>query len=303
VKQDPIIIDDLTKRYSGDVLAVDHLSLTVRGGSVFGLLGPNGAGKTTTMRMLVGLIHPTSGTVSIFGDVVKPGASVLARVGVLVESPGFVPHLSGRENLELFWKAGGDSLSEANLDQAIEVADLGTAVDRSYKTYSHGMRQRLGVAQALLGKPDLLVLDEPTNGLDPQQMRETRSIIRRVAAGGTTVLVSSHLLSEVEQICDHAAVMNKGRLIATGPVSELIGATTTVYLEVDDVQQANRVLGEIWGVRTVTPEGRGLSVKLDGAERKDLVAALVGAGVGVETISARHQLEDAFIDLLEEAAK
>ena len=302
MKEDPIIIEDLTKQYSGDVLAVDHLNLTVPNGSVFGLLGPNGAGKTTAMRMLVGLIHPTSGRVRIFGDRVKPGASILRRVGVLVESAGFVPHLSGRENLKLFWEAGGEPLSEANLDQAIEIADLGSAVDRKFKTYSQGMRQRLGVAQSLLGTPDLLVLDEPTNGLDPQQMREIRNVIGRVAASGTTVLVSSHLLTEVEQICDRAAVMNKGRLIATGPVSELVGATATVYLECDDLQQAHRVLSELVGVRSVSPEREGLSVELDGAERKELVAALVTAGVGVETITARRQLEDAFIDLVEEAA-
>ncbi len=303
MKPDPIVIEDLTKRYSGDVLAVDRLSLTVPSGSVFGLLGPNGAGKTTAMRMLVGLIRPTSGRVRIFGDPVKPGASVLFRVGVLVESAGFVPHLSGRENLELFWKAGGQALSEANLDRAIETADLGTAIDRKFKTYSQGMRQRLGVAQALLGTPDLLVLDEPTNGLDPQQMRETRNVIRQVAADGTTVLVSSHLLSEVEQICDHVAVMNKGRLIAMGPVSELVGAAATVYMEVDDVQRAHVVLGDLGGVRDVSPEGRGLCVELDGAERKHVVAALVHAGVGVETITTRHQLEDAFIGLVEDAAK
>lgn len=303
MRPDPIVIEELTKRYSDEVLAVDRLSLTVPNGSVFGLLGPNGAGKTTAMRMLVGLIRPTSGRVRIFGDLVKPGATVLFRVGVLVESAGFVPHLSGRENLELFWKAGGQSVSEANLDGAIETADLGSAIDRKFKTYSQGMRQRLGVAQALLGRPDLLVLDEPTNGLDPQQMRETRNVIRQVAAEGTTVLVSSHLLSEVEQICDHVAVMNKGRLIAMGLVSELVGAASTVYLEVDDVPRAHLVLKDLGGVCDVSPEGQGLSVELDGTERKHVVAALVNAGVGVETITTRHQLEDAFIGLVEDAAK
>ena len=302
MKPDPIVIEDVTKLYIGDVLAVDHLSLRVPSGSVFGLLGPNGAGKTTAMRMLVGLIRPTSGKVRIFGDLVTPGASVLFRVGVLVESAGFVPHLSGRENLALFWRAGGQPLAESNLDRAIEIADLGTAIDRRFKTYSQGMRQRLGVAQALLGTPDLLVLDEPTNGLDPQQMRETRNVIRRVAADGTTVLVSSHLLSEVEQICDHVAVMNRGRLIAMGPVSELVGAAATVYLEVDDVPRAHLVLGDLGGVREVSTEGQGLTVELDGAERKHVVAALVHAGVGVETITTRHQLEDAFIGLVEDAA-
>ncbi len=296
---DPIVIEDITKRYDRDVLAVDHLDLTVGSGSVFGLLGPNGAGKTTTMRMLVGLIRPTSGRVRIFGESVKPGAAILRRVGVLVEGPGFVPHLSGRKNLELFWKAGRAPMAEANLDQALDVADLGDAINRKYKTYSHGMRQRLGIAQALLGSPDLLVIDEPTDGLDPQQMRHTRDVLRRVAANGTTVLVSSHLLSEVEQICDHVAVMKNGRLVTVGSVSDLLGATTSVYLEVDDLAGARRVLDTIPEVHRVSPEGGGLSIELDGIERKSVVAALVEAGVGVETITARHQLEDAFIDLLE----
>ncbi|HEV3282359.1 MAG TPA: ABC transporter ATP-binding protein [Acidimicrobiales bacterium] len=299
MKTDPIVIEDLTKRYDSEVVAVDHLDLTVGSGSVFGLLGPNGAGKTTTMRMLVGLIRPTSGRVSIFGETITPGATVLRRVGILVEGPGFVPHLSGRENLELFWRSGGAAMADANLDHALDIADLGDAVNRKYKTYSHGMRQRLGLAQALLGKPDLLVLDEPTDGLDPQQMRQTREVLRHAAESGTTVLVSSHLLSEVEQVCDHVAVMDKGRLVAAGTVSELSGATTAVYLEVDDASRARRVLDSAIGVGKVTPEGRGLSVELDGIERKAVVATLVEAGVGVETITARHHLEDAFIGLLE----
>ena len=295
----PIVIEDLSKRYASDVLAVDRLDLIVERGSVFGLLGPNGAGKTTTLRMLVGLIRPTSGRVCIFDEMIKPGAAVLSRVGVLVEGPGFVPHLSGRENLKLFWRAGHAPMSDANLEEALDIADLGHAADRKYKTYSHGMRQRLGLAQALLGNPDLLILDEPTDGLDPQQMRAIREVLRRVAASGTTVLVSSHLLGEVEQVCDHAAVMDKGRLIAVGAVSDLLGATTTVYVEVDDIPRAQRVLDALRGIGKVSPEGAGLAVELDGMERKVLVAALVEAGVGVETITARHQLEDAFIGLLE----
>ncbi len=295
----PIVIEDLSKRYASNVLAVDHLDLIVERGSVFGLLGPNGAGKTTTLRMLVGLIRPTSGRVCIFDEVIKPGAAILSRVGVLVEGPGFVPHLSGRENLKLFWRAGHAPMSDANLAKALDIADLGQAADRKYKTYSHGMRQRLGLAQALLGNPELLILDEPTDGLDPQQMRAIREVLRGVAASGTTVLVSSHLLGEVEQVCDHVAVMDKGRLIAVGAVSDLLGATTTVYVEVDDIPRAQWVLEALRGVGQVSPEGAGLAVELDGMERKVLVAALVEAGVGVETITARHQLEDAFIGLLE----
>jgi len=296
----PIVIENLTKRYAGDVLAVNDLSFTVEPGSVFGLLGPNGAGKTTTMRMLVGLIRPTSGRIHVFDSVVRPGAAVLRRVGVLVESPGFVPHLSGRKNLELFWRAGGAPLVEAHMDHALAIADLGPAIDRKFKTYSHGMRQRLGLAQALLGRPDLLVLDEPTTGLDPQQMREIRNVIRELAKNGTTVLLSSHLLSEVEQVCDQVAVMNRGSLVAQGAVNDLVGATTTVYLEVDDVGAAQSVLAMTRGVRTISPEGRGLALELDGIARTELVNVLVRNGVGVETITARHALEDAFIGLLEE---
>jgi ABC-2 type transport system ATP-binding protein len=296
----PIAVQGLTKRFGERVLAVDHVELTVEAGSVFGLLGPNGAGKTTTMRMLLGLIHPTAGTVRILGEPLRPGAAVLRRVGALVESPGFVPYLSGLDNLKLFWEAGGAPLAEADLERALEVADLGEAIDRKYKTYSHGMRQRLAIAQALLGRPELLVLDEPTNGLDPQQMREMRQVVRRAAADGTTVFVSSHLLSEVEQVCDHAAVMANGRVVAQGAVSDLVGATTSVYLEVDDRAAATTLLKGLRGVRLVAEEGDGLAVELDGIKRKEVVAALVGAGVGVETLTARHQLEDAFIGLLQE---
>ena len=292
----PIVIEGLTKRYDSDVLAVDHLDLSVESGSVFGLLGPNGAGKTTTMRMLVGLIRPTSGRVRLFGESVKPGAPVLQRLGVLVEGPGFVPHLSGHENLELFWRAGRSPLSDAHIEHALDIADLGEAADRKYRTYSHGMRQRLGLAQALLGAPDLLVLDEPTDGLDPQQMRQTREVLRQVAAGGTTVLVSSHLLSEVEQVCDHVAVMNQGRLVTTGAVSDLLGATTAVYLEVDDVRPRH---SRARGGRACRQGGTGRSraVSRTGRHRAEGGRRCSGqAGVGVETITARHHLEDAFIE-------
>jgi ABC-2 type transport system ATP-binding protein len=303
VDSSPIVIENLTKRYQDHVLAVDDVSLSVSAGSVFGLLGPNGAGKTTTMRMLVGLVRPTSGNVSIFGERVRPGAEVLRRIGILVDSPGFVPHLSGRTNLELFWRAGGRDAGTSHMEEALEIADLDEAIDRKFKTYSHGMRQRLGLAQALLGSPDLLILDEPTNGLDPKEMRKIRNVVRDIAARGTTVLVSSHLLSEVEQVCDHVAVMNRGRLVAEGAVSELTGATRTIYVEVDDLDSARRVFDTVVGVRNVTPEGRGLSLQLEGTERKEVVEALVRAGVGVETVTARHKLEDVFIGLLQEGAE
>jgi ABC-2 type transport system ATP-binding protein len=166
---------------------------------------------------------PTSGRVELFGERVHPGAKVLGRVGALVDGPGFVPHLSGRENLRLAWCMTRDPEPTNGLDGAIEIAGLGDAIDRPFKTYSHGMRYRLGLAQALLGTPDLLLLDEPTTGLDPAHIREIREAIAAAAANGATVVFSSHLLSEVEHICTHAAVMRAGRLIASGPVSELRG--------------------------------------------------------------------------------
>ncbi|MBB2913326.1 ABC-2 type transport system ATP-binding protein [Streptosporangium becharense] len=218
----PLRISGLTKAYRNGERAVDDLSFTVEHGQVLGLLGPNGAGKTTTLRMMMGLIHPDGGEIRIFGHRVVPGAPVLSRLGSFVEGPGFLPHLNGRDNLELYWKATGRPAGDAHFDEALEIAGLGNALERAVRTYSQGMRQRLAIAQAMLGLPDLLVLDEPTNGLDPPQIREMREVLIRYAARGRTVIVSSHLLAEVEQTCSHVVVMRRGRLVTAGPVSELL---------------------------------------------------------------------------------
>jgi ABC-2 type transport system ATP-binding protein len=217
----PVLIEGLTKKLGRGVLAVDDLSLRVERGQVLGLAGPNGAGKSVTLKVLLGLVRPTAGRVELFGEPVHAGASVLGRVGALVDGPGFVPHMSGIENLRLARRLtrGG----EAGLERAIEIAGLGEALKRPFKTYSHGMRYRLGLAQALLGEPELLLLDEPTTGLDPAHIQEIRAAIANAAASGTTILFSSHLLSEVQRVCTHAAVMRSGKLIAHGPVPELIG--------------------------------------------------------------------------------
>ncbi|MFI6292054.1 CocE/NonD family hydrolase [Nonomuraea sp. NPDC050790] len=231
----PLEISGLTKAYRNGEKAVDDLSFRVEQGQVLGLLGPNGAGKTTTMRMMMGLIHPDAGEIRIFGERVSPGAPVLSRLGSFVEGPGFLPHLSGRENIELYWAATGRPAAEAHMVEALEIAGLGAALERAVRTYSQGMRQRLAIAQAMLGLPDLLVLDEPTNGLDPPQIREMREVLKRYARDGRTVIVSSHLLAEVEQTCTHVVVMHRGRLVTTGPVEALLASSNGHGPRLEDV--------------------------------------------------------------------
>jgi ABC-2 type transport system ATP-binding protein len=296
----PVVeIVGLSKRFGSDVLAVDDLSFTVERGQVCGLLGPNGAGKTTCLRVLLGLVRPTAGEARLLGERIRFGSDTLRRCGALIEQAAFVPHLSGMRNLRLWWEAGGGRWSDAALDDALAIADLDTAIDRKVKTYSQGMRQRLGLARVLLGRPEVLVLDEPTNGLDPAEMREVRQLVHRVASAGSTVLFSSHVLAEVEQVCSHAVVMDKGRLVASGSVSDLIGDAGSVYLEVDDVDAARRVLEPLPRVRRIEAEPPGIAVAIDGGNRSELVAALVHAGVAVETVTARRRLEEAFLGLVE----
>src|SRR3954464_13012981 len=207
----PVEVRDLTKRY-GTVRAVDHLDFTVGAGQVCGLLGPNGAGKTTALRMLVGLVHPDGGESRLFGEHVRPGSAQLRRVGTMIEHASFVPHLTGMANLKAYWEAGGERLDDADVDGALAVAGLGDAIDRKVKTYSQGMRQRLGIARSLLGRPELLVFDEPTNGLERQEVSAVRELLRRVGDEGPTVLLSSPSLSEIEQICSHPGVTARAKL-------------------------------------------------------------------------------------------
>ena len=228
--ESPMVIEGLVKQYSKSVRAVAGVDFTVPRGVVLGLLGPNGAGKTTTMRMAMGLIRPTQGSVHVFGERVTPGAPVLSRIGAFVEGPGFLPHLSGRENLDLFWRASGRS-GDPYMEEVLEIAGLGASIDRKVRTYSQGMKQRLGIAQAMLGMPDLLLLDEPSNGLDPPQIREMRGVLREYATDGRTVILSSHLLSEVEQTCSDVVVMHRGTVVATGTVAQLLAGRSGQQLE------------------------------------------------------------------------
>jgi ABC-2 type transport system ATP-binding protein len=292
--------DGLTKRF-GRATVVSELALRVPTGSVFGFLGPNGSGKTTTIRMLLGLLVPDGGGVRLLGQPI-PAASrdVLPNIGALIDGPAFYPWLTARQNLWRIDATGPDgrrSSRRARIDDALARVGLMAAADKRYKAYSLGMRQRLGLANALLRPRDLLILDEPTNGMDPQGTREIRHLIRELAADGSTVLLSSHLLAEVEQVCTHVGVMSAGRLVAQGALNELQAATApVVHIETDDAALADGVL-----------RARGFDPRVDGnrvtatfpqGRPEDLCKALVEHGVGVRGFAVeRPSLEDTFVAL------
>ena len=293
----------LTKRY-GTQTAVDGIDLDVPAGAVYGFLGPNGSGKTTTIRMALGLVRPTAGTVTLLGRPM-PGdlRQVLPRVGALVEGPAFHPYLSGRANLARLDAAdrlADPRTSRARIDAALDRVGLLHAAGKRYRAYSLGMRQRLGIAAALLVPREMLVLDEPTNGLDPQGTREVRQLIASLGTEGVTVLVSSHLLSEVEQVCTHLGVMRAGRLVAQGRADELRASRrATVRVATPDGTAAAAVLTRL-GLADVAPvpADEAVTAVLGDAPPEGVVAALVGAGVAVrEFVVNRARLEDLFIEL------
>ncbi|GAB2915249.1 hypothetical protein GCM10027028_09890 [Streptomyces sundarbansensis] len=294
----------LTKRYRGGQLAVDGLDLTVPAGSVFGFLGPNGSGKTTTIRMLMGLIDPTSGTAEVLGRPMPEAArTVLPEVGALIEGPALYGFLNGRDNLLRYDRADPTAdprTRRARVGTALERVGLAAASGKKAKAYSLGMKQRLGLAAALLRPRRLLVLDEPTNGLDPQGMREIRLLVRELAAEGTTVFLSSHLLDEIEQVCTHAAVMARGRLIVQGPVADLAAnARGRLAVTTPDPGDAARIL-QGHGLTGLSTDGDRLTADAPPAavDLADLNAALVGGGVRVRFFGVeRGSLEDAFVAL------
>jgi ABC-type multidrug transport system ATPase subunit len=296
---EPIVVTTgLTKRY-GDRLAVDNVSLTVRRGEVYGFLGPNGAGKTTTLRMLLGLVTPTAGTVSVLGH--PPGdPRGLARVGALVEGPGFYPYLSGRDNLRVLARYTGRTAAE--VAAALELVDLSDRAGDRFKSYSLGMKQRLGVAAALLGEPELLVLDEPTNGLDPAGMADMRALIRSLADGGQSVLLSSHLLGEVEQICDRVGVISAGTLLTESTVADLRGRAS-VLVRAEPLPAARQVAAGAVGAAAVSTVDGTLRLAVDAARTGEIVRALVEAGVTVSEVRPQGRtLEDVFFELTGGAA-
>jgi ABC-2 type transport system ATP-binding protein len=281
----------LTKRY-GETAAVDDLALRVRRGEVYGFLGPNGAGKTTTLRMLLGLVRPSAGRASVLG---APAGERLARIGAMVETPAFYPYLSGRDNLRVL--AGHTGVARERIDAVLdEVRLLDRAGDR-VSGYSLGMKQRLGVAAALLKDPELLILDEPTNGLDPAGMAEMRTLIRALGQGERTVVLSSHLMGEVEQISDRVGVIRDGRLVAEGTVDELRGQAG-LRVRAQPLDQARALLAAHPGVERITRTDGALNVAADPALAADLNHALVTAGVAVsELTTEQSSLEDVFFEL------
>ena len=284
----------LTKRYGTGVLAVDRLDLNVRHGEIYGFLGPNGAGKTTTLRMLVGLIKPTAGSAAVAGR--APGEpDGLARIGSLVENPAFYPYLSGRDNMRVIARYGG--VAESGIDQALDEVDLLPRAKDKYGTYSMGMRQRLGVAAALLKQPELLILDEPTNGLDPQGMVEMRELLRSIGQGERTVLLSSHLLAEVEQVCQRVGVIQKGRLVAEGTLDELRGGAGLV-IRAEPEGRAREVLVGVLGEAAVDRTDGAFRLRTDPGRAGDLNTRLVQAGVVVSELRASERsLEEVFLQL------
>ena len=292
----------LTKRYgSGRAgrTVVNAVSMTVRPGEVYGFLGPNGAGKTTTLRMLLGLIRPTSGTAQVLG---RPGGQpdVTRRVGALVEGPGFYPYLSGRDNLRVMARYQG--LPDAAADQVLERVDLTSRGTDKFRSYSLGMKQRLGVASALMGDPELIVLDEPTNGLDPAGMQDMRGLVVALARGGQTVLLSSHLLTEVQEICDRVGVIDDGRLLRESTVAELRGATS-LRVRATPVETALAVAYELAGPEGARRSGEGLAgdclnLDLPASAAPAVNRALVSAGADVYEITpVERSLEEVFFEI------
>jgi ABC-2 type transport system ATP-binding protein len=288
-------VHDLKKHF-GQVKAVDGISFSVAKGQIYGFLGPNGSGKTTTISMILGLVHPTAGMVNLFGRVVSPSRpESLQKVGALVGSPSLVPYLSARQNLKLIARLY-PQFNESRIVDILDIVGLSKAADRKAGTFSTGMKQRLGLGMALLHKPDLLILDEPTNGMDPSGMHEVRNLIVNLADDGVTIFISSHLLYEVEQICDRVAVIKNGRLVAEGKVSDLVGQKATVKVRVDSTMRAAQLLEEIPGCRNIRANGE--YVTLTGVSSQTVVAHLTSNDVVPSEVSNGHlDLESIFLEL------
>ena len=287
---------ELTKRFPA-VLAVDRVSLTVEQGQVFGFLGPNGSGKTTTIGMLMGIITPTAGRFRLFGaGAPRELLAARARVGATLETPNFYPYLSGRDNLRI--AAAIKAVGQARIEECLEIVGLRGRGGHRFRTYSLGMKQRLALAATMLNDPELIVLDEPANGLDPKGMKEVRDIIRILAGRGKTIFLSSHLLWEVERMCTHVSIVRKGRVVATGTVAEIVGGEVTAVVRAEDGDGLRAALEAYPEAASVRAGDGGLVVALPSDDLAALNRYLAGQGVYVSHLARRHRsLEDAFMDL------
>jgi ABC-2 type transport system ATP-binding protein len=297
----PIAARGLVKRY-GQIVAVDTVDLTVEAGDVFGYLGPNGAGKTTSLRMMLGLIRPTEGSVELFGrDPLVDGAIALDGVAGFVEGPRFYPYLSGRRNLELL-AAYDEPDSRSRIGEVLDLVDLADRAKDRVGGYSHGMKQRLGIASALLRQPRLLLLDEPTTGLDPAGMRDMRDFVRRLAGEGITVLLSSHLLGEVEELCNRVAIVSKGRIVYEGALAELLARASTSYrLRTAEPERARIICLAQTGIDGVELVGAELIFQADEEAVATLSVALGQARIGVTAlVPETASLEELFLGLTED---
>jgi ABC-type multidrug transport system ATPase subunit len=292
----------LTKRYATGVLAVSNLDLRVRTGEVYGFLGPNGAGKTTTLRMLSGLLRPTAGTATVAGG--PPGSPAsLAQLGAMVETPAFYPYLSGRDNLRVMARYA--NVPRSRIEPVLKQVDMTDRARHKFKTYSTGMKQRLGVASALLKDPELLILDEPTSGLDPQGTVEMRELIKALRTGGRTVLLSSHLLNEVELTCDRVGVIAKGNLVAEGTVDELRARSgaQTLLVRASPADQARRLLESLLTPDQVQVQDGLFTLSVDPSQAAGINRRLVADGLDVSELRVAEQsLEDVFLELTEKTA-
>jgi ABC-2 type transport system ATP-binding protein len=298
----PVVqLDGLGKTYPGGVAAVRDVTLSVGAGEVYGFLGPNGAGKSTAIRMLLGLIRPTSGRVRLWGEDVRGRPEALKRVGSLVDGGTFYPFLSGRKNLEVLARTQGGPADFGRIDRLLEEVGLGGAGARKVTGYSTGMRQRLGVAAALLNDPDLVILDEPANGLDVDGLRDMRALIRGLAqGGGKTVFLSSHLLHEVEQLCDRVAIVDKGRVLREARMGELLARNAAVLIRAEPLNVARAALATRWPVED-GPAG-ALIARGPASDAPEMVGTLVAAGARVFEVSAeKRSLEEAFLLVTGEA--
>jgi len=298
---DPCIITSGLTKLFGSFKAVECLDLGVERGQIFGFLGPNGAGKSTTIRMLLGLVKPTGGAANVLGyDVSVQRRRALKKVGAMVEIPAFYLYMTGRENVRMYARLSGGA-SESDIEDALRMVNLADRADDKVRAYSHGMRQRLGIASALVPRPELVILDEPTNGLDPEGVREVRDLVKRLGnEWGLSVFLSSHLLHEVEQTCTHVAVISKGALLAQGSVEELLGQHFgPVEFEVDRTAEAEEMVIQHFGLRTIWSDEARFAAHLKHSDAADINRFLVENGFKVSAIERRRQtLEDVYLRLV-----